>query len=302
MQTIGEILKYEYDREEVQERIRKQSAEITEKCAAEYPDCTVTDSFIFDYSHFKRQEAACEGCEGLPCKKKSNLGIKHKPQVDYLNNLVMVSYECQYARAARLEKRIARQFAAAQIPPKYNGKTWGDYEINADNENAVLKAKETLETKLWLYLYGECGTGKTFLASLIAQESLARNRTVIFKDVPYLLTRLRSSFGKDPESTFEEKLDTLISVDVLVLDDLGTEQVTKWGIEQLYTIINARYIENRQTIITSNYALAELEDLLNHPKDAPADVQGKRIARRICERGKILWLKGGDKSREHRWE
>ena len=47
-------------------------------------------------------------------------------------------------------------------------------------------------------------------------------------------------------------LDRLAQVDLLHIDDLGAERRTEWVLEQLYSIVNTRYEEQRATLVTSN--------------------------------------------------
>ena len=53
-------------------------------------------------------------------------------------------------------------------------------------------------------------------------------------------------------------LDRLADADLLHIDDLGAEHRTDWVLEQLYTIINARYEDERATLVTSNLGPDEL--------------------------------------------
>ena len=47
-------------------------------------------------------------------------------------------------------------------------------------------------------------------------------------------------------------LDSLASVDLLHLDDLGAENTSDWVLEQLYSIVNTRYEEERSMVLTTN--------------------------------------------------
>lgn len=43
------------------------------------------------------------------------------------------------------------------------------------------------------------------------------------------------------------------NVELLIIDDLGKEKPSEWGLEKLFTIINSRYENNLPAIITTNY-------------------------------------------------
>ncbi len=105
----------------------------------------------------------------------------------------------------------------------------------------------------WLFLYGPCGTGKTHLAVAIAAYAMQRHQmSVYFAAVPDLLDHLRATFDPASGSAYDDRFTTIRNAQLLVLDDLGTENATPWAREKLYQIINHRYIEQLPTVVTSN--------------------------------------------------
>ena len=57
-------------------------------------------------------------------------------------------------------------------------------------------------------------------------------------------------------------LDRLTAVDLLHIDDLGAENRTDWVLEQLYSIVNARYEAERAIVATTNLMPDELSERL----------------------------------------
>ena len=98
--------------------------------------------------------------------------------------------------------------------------------LTADQENAknlIAQWFFNTDDKVFV-LSGYAGTGKTFLASCFAGESLARGKTVIFITAFSFLERARkyhTCFGDERESI----LQPLIDCDVLIIDDLGSESI-----------------------------------------------------------------------------
>ena len=138
--------------------------------------------------------------------------------------------------------------------------------MTADNSEAVKIAKWFVADKpaKSLYLYGKCGTGKTFLASIIALGFISDGNRVIFGDVPTLLGELKRQFdGGDALSI----LDTYTACDLLVLDDLGAGLLSEWGVGIVYQIINARCNTSKRLVVTSNFDYKGLETRLR-TKDA----------------------------------
>ena len=55
-------------------------------------------------------------------------------------------------------------------------------------------------------------------------------------------------------------IDRLAAVDLLHIDDLGAENQTDWVLEQLYSIVNARYEAERAIVATTNLMPDELDE------------------------------------------
>jgi DNA replication protein DnaC len=124
----------------------------------------------------------------------------------------------------------------------------------------------------WLYLCGPCGAGKSHLAAALANHMAMRGLVVTYASVPDLLRFVRRGFG---ERTADERLDALMAIEVFILDDLGAEHLTAWAAEQLFVLLNARYLAERATVLTSN----------DRPEALPAPLQS-----RIAEQAQLIWM------------
>ena len=222
----------------------------------------------------------CRGCDGQECKQSVPGMI---PQVTPENGRYYESVSiCRHERAKRQQRKQARLFQSAKVPVAYQQDDFSNYTVTANNQKAVAAAKWIVggESRKGLFLYGERGTGKTKLASIIANEKMRKGGVVLFSSVPDLLNDLRQSFIKN---TTAEAMQTAREAPCLVLDDLGAERITEWVGEQLFSLLNFRYNEGLQTIITTNYGLEELTKRLTFiAKDGNADdTQAQRIMSRI---------------------
>ena len=296
MEKLGDILsksqviqdlakKYNID----MEKVRAHRAERLERYREIYSP-EITEVQAFEIERAERVNAICAKCTGFPCDN-GGFYMAIRPEDNYMPRYVICDKRRQYDSA----KRQARLFAAAKIPALYLGKGFSDYSVDSDNKVAVAWAKSAIEKVESLYISGAPGTGKTFLAAIMAQEYLKRGDTVIFADVPSLLADLRGTFDKDSDLNIEDLMKELANVDVLVLDDLGTEQPTIWSIERLYMVINERYNSGKAMIITSNYDLGQAEAILNRPKDGAQGITGSRIVSRLNHCCRVIKLKGNDR-------
>lgn len=104
----------------------------------------------------------------------------------------------------------------------------------------------------WAMIYGPYGCGKTHLAAAIANHRLEMGDPVLFITVPDLLDHLRSTFGPSSEIKYDEMFERIRSVQLLVLDDLGSENPSPWAKEKLFQIIDHRHSAELPTVITTN--------------------------------------------------
>ena len=114
----------------------------------------------------------------------------------------------------------------------------------------------------WLIITGSYGCGKTHLAAAIGNYAVNNGVDTIFLTIPDLLDWLRLSFISQ-NATYENRFEEIKNVQLLVLDDLGTENATAWALEKLYQVINYRYIKRLPTVITTNLDLARIDDRIS---------------------------------------
>lgn len=191
------------------------------------------------------------------------------------------SHECECGKLQR--ERIAGRLKFAAIPKEFEGQTVENFRTDCysmpQNRELAKMAKrlaseyvrqfpEIRETGKGLYFHsGVKGSGKTRLAVSIANDLITQRMTgAKFATTIQILDQIKSTWGEKSrdrdrmEQVSEQKLiDDIISVPVLVIDDIGVEQPKDWVNERFYNIINGRMIEKRITIFTSNYRMDDLK-------------------------------------------
>jgi len=178
-------------------------------------------------------------------------------------------------RPQRIADRRARRLNSV-IPKKYRGASFDrapvtniDPFVVAAVRRYVADLEANIDAGRGLWIVGEVGTGKTTLAMVVAQAALERRRTVGIYSAPRLLSELRRTFDDDSQGTFHDLIDALVAVDLMHLDDAGAQRSNEWVLEQLYTIINARYEEEKAIIVTSNL----------QPHDLAAQIGDRTVSR-----------------------
>jgi len=156
------------------------------------------------------------------------------------------------------------------IPPKYRGVSFERPPVTQIDNFVVKRVRDfceglgdNLDSGRGMWFFGNSGTGKTTLAMLISRTALEAGHSVAIYSLPKLLSRIRQTYDAGiGEQSYTELFERLATVDLLHLDDLGTEKQTEWVLEQLYALINERYERQRSLIVTSNFEDDELEKQL----------------------------------------
>ena len=113
-----------------------------------------------------------------------------------------------------------------------------------------------------LLLRGSTGLGKTYLSACIARVVAEKGYSVCYDTASGALEAFeRQKFARDPEDAEAAavRVRRMLSCDLMILDDLGTEMVTPMSLSALYTLINTRLNEGRRTIINTNCSDEDLE-------------------------------------------
>lgn len=112
-----------------------------------------------------------------------------------------------------------------------------------------------------LIFSGGTGLGKTFLSNCIVNELLKQGKTIMYQTAPVMLDDLISDLFAKPENQSGISKN-LLTVDLLVIDDLGTEAMNSMKFTELYKIINTRLLNQNgkslKTIISTNLDLKGL--------------------------------------------
>lgn len=108
-----------------------------------------------------------------------------------------------------------------------------------------------------IIIYGSIGYENTHLAASIANEIIRNKKIALLERTSSITDRIKESFNKTV-TTESEIMELYSNVDMLIIDDFGSETISKWALERLYRIINNRYENELPIVITTRYTREEL--------------------------------------------
>lgn len=188
---------------------------------------------------------------------------------------------CKYQEKMLKETSFLKNVYYVDIPENIKIARMKDiYTDDKARYNVIKYLKKFINdpTTKGLYLHGNFGCGKTFLITAAFNELARKNIKSAIIFWPSFLKKLKSSFDSD----FSEIFEKVKKIPVLLIDDIGAENMTPWARDEiLCPILQYRMEESLSTFFTSNLNINELEVHLSLSKEGVDTVKAKRIISRI---------------------
>lgn len=134
-------------------------------------------------------------------------------------------------------------------------------ETNAHNKSVYRQAEKLCETPSTnILLLGNTGSGKTYLLTACVNKCVRLGKTALFTTAYSLNASFLECHLSDAR-TRQLITESLVGLDVLAIDDFGTEQTYKnVTAEYMFIVLNERLARGKQTFISTNLSLSELRD------------------------------------------
>ncbi len=295
MERINQFLALNKETEEMyQETLQRILSHPKTKALFNNEDTPITPTMIENdllvMNEYISAETTCERCGSVDTCCNNPKG--YVPKIDVRNSRIHVIYEpCeQKVKEDAYNKRkqmIDAQFVSQDIKDAtFESITHYPSTNRKDvHQKLMKKAYDILNNQhhKGLYIHGKFGVGKSYFLGALANELSKYQISSVLIYVPEFISRLKGGFS---DGTTQQLLTTVKTAEVLILDDLGAEDVTPWVRDEVISnVLHYRMVENLPTFISSNFTMESLEQ--NYRKTRDNGVEETK-SRRILERLRAL--------------
>lgn len=248
----------------------------------------LNDKILMKYTSSLKQcfdeKENCKNCKGIENCKNEVIGCFYEPII-IDGNLNFSHKTCKYKNKILHDIEYIKDGYFFEVSKEVRNAKMKDIYTDDKKRKELIKwvinfIKDYKEGKSCkgLYLSGNFGSGKSYIVSAMINELIKDGYKGALIYYPEFLRNLKSSFGKD----FEEKFEFAKKADLLLLDDIGAENISSWSRDEILgPIIQYRMDEKLPTFFTSNLSIEELEVHLSESNDKIDKIKAKRIIERI---------------------
>ncbi|MBQ7641698.1 MAG: primosomal protein DnaI [Acholeplasmatales bacterium] len=248
----------------------------------EFPEHVINDKNVIDFSLLLESNKKCLSCKGLDNCLNETDGYK----LVYDEESFKYS-PCRFLDEKNKKAKNRNLIKTLYLPTKILEARIENYDVNTESRkkifskiNEFITASRNNEYAKGLYLYGTFSIGKTYTLACIANELARNNIESLLIYFPDLVTDLKNAISDN--NRYESLINMLKSIPVLMLDDLGSENMTPWVRDEvLGPIINYRVLENKPVFISSNIKPNDLKGHLAIDKSPESMMKAERIISRM---------------------
>ncbi|PNZ67932.1 primosomal protein DnaI [Staphylococcus croceilyticus] len=285
-QRIAKIKQQVLNDEDVKQFLTQHQSDLTNK---------MIDNDLNILQEYKDQQKHYDGHEYEHCP---NFVKGHIPELYIENERIKIRYKQCPCKIKHDEARFNSQLITAHHMQRdtLNAKvkdiyTNGRHRLDiAMAVNDICKKLVNKEKVKGLYIHGPFGTGKSFILGAIANQLKSKSVPSTIVYLPEYIRTLKSGFK---DGSYEKKLQRIREANILMLDDIGAEEVTPWVRDEVIgPLLHYRMVHELPTFFSSNLNLDELEHHLANTREGAEQTKAARIVERIKSLTNAYYLDG----------
>ncbi|MFD2610866.1 primosomal protein DnaI [Paenibacillus gansuensis] len=298
MESLADLLKHKSNRHLLEQAEMNSMAVLSDtaviKFRAKHPelDDTTLKLNMNRLYQYAKEYNSCSNCPGLnQCPNDmeghyTKLTVERINGIDYINDHKV---SCKKLIAHEAQEKVRKRIRCLNMDERVLDQAYSAKDIlTMDNMrlgavqavfNYVNKTKADGLQADGLYLSGSFGTGKTYLMSYLLQELSKEGFTGVFVFMPDFVEDTKRMF--QDEKRLLETIELLKNTDLLILDDVGAENMNAWFRDHVLASILNHRMGRKPTFYTSNHDFDGLEKHLCYTKDGNEENKGRRLMERI---------------------
>ena len=245
-----------------------------------FPGIEVTLDNVNDCSLVLKEKTNCRNCPGLNCCKNQVKGF----MTDVIDEK-FISVPCKFKKEINAKNSQNSLIKTLYMPESIKEYTFENYDINCESRKKIYSHIQNFivtfgrEQVKGLYIYGTFSIGKTYTLGCIANELSKNGISSLLIYFPDLVSDIKQSLS---DQRFTSIVNMLKEIDVLMLDDFGSENMTPWLRDEILgPVLNYRALEHKPVFISSNISTGEIKSHLMIDKYKSSEIKAERIMERL---------------------